>query len=197
MRVYELRVDLTRSYKQYESDKVGVSILTEEGDDLVELLKVTKRFLLGEEVKGLKAGQQIISSDQLSLPLETPTPKETEGEVKPTPAKEKKVKEEPKKDELKVEEPKVEQPKVEQPKREEKPKVDKKPKAVKAIQYDRNNETHKKHVGVLLNDIDPNWRTTGMQKAVAASKALEGSDFMDSSGEIVASFKESLAELMK
>jgi hypothetical protein len=57
-------------------------------------------------------------------------------------------------------------------------------------------DVHKKHLGQLLDKIKPEWRKKNMTEAIAASKALEKTDFMDSKGNILESFENSLTQLM-
>ena len=179
MKVFQTKVEMKRSYKQYESDTVSLESMFEEGDDVVSCISLLKKACLGEEVEGLKAGT--LGDTGFSSSNTTPPPKQ-----------------EPKKKEPKAEEPKKKEPKAEEPKKKE-PKAEE-PKKVKAkskhILYNRMDDVHKKHLGQLLDKIKPEWRKKNMTEAIAASKALEKTDFMDSKGNILESFENSLTELM-
>jgi len=189
MKVFQTKVEMKRSYKQYESDTVSLESMFEEGDDVVSCISLLKKACLGEEVEGLKAGT--LGDTGVSSSNTTPPPKQE------TKNKEPKA-EEPKKKEPKAEEPKKKEPKAEEPKKKE-PKAEE-PKKVKAkskhILYNRMDDVHKKHLGQLLDKIKPEWRKKNMTEAIAASKALEKTDFMDSKGNILESFENSLTELM-
>jgi len=169
MKVFQTKVEMKRSYKQYESDTVSLESMFEEGDDVVSCISLLKKACLGEEVEGLKAGT--LGDTGVSSSNTTPPPKQ----------------------ETKNKEPKAEEPKKKEPKAEE-------PKKVKAkskhILYNRMDDVHKKHLGQLLDKIKPEWRKKNMTEAIAASKALEKTDFMDSKGNILESFENSLTELM-
>ena len=169
MKVFQTKVEMKRSYKQYESDTVSLESMFEEGDDVVSCISLLKKACLGEEVEGLKAGT--LGDTGVSSSNTTPPPKQ-----------------EPKKKEPKAEEPKKKEPKAEEPK-----KVKAKS---KHILYNRMDDVHKKHLGQLLDKIKPEWRKKNMTEAIAASKALEKTDFMDSKGNILESFENSLTELM-
>ena len=179
MKVFQTKVEMKRSYKQYESDTVSLESMFEEGDDVVSCISLLKKACLGEEVEGLKAGT--LGDTGVSSSNTTPPPKQ-----------------EPKKMEPKAEDPKKKEPKAEEPKKKE-PKAEE-PKKVKAkskhILYNRMDDVHKKHLGQLLDKIKPEWRKKNMTEAIAASKALEKTDFMDSKGNILESFENSLTELM-
>jgi hypothetical protein len=48
----------------------------------------------------------------------------------------------------------------------------------------------------MLDKNFPNWRKELMTKAVNASKALEGKDFMDNTGNLLPEFEKELKSLM-
>jgi len=206
MRVFELRMDLKRQHKQYESDLIGISVMLEDGDYVHEVMSVARRVCLGEEVPGLRGGS-------LSLPLnQTEMVLPTKEALKQAPTKEEPVKAEPAKKAApkketpakeaapaKTEEPAKEEPAKEEPIKEEPAKAEpaKKAKPSKAIAYDRNSDVHKKHFGAMLDKHFPNWRKELMTKAVTASKTLEGKDFMDNTGNLLPEFEKELLGLMK
>ena len=159
MKVFQTKVEMKRSYKQYESDTVSLESMFEEGDDVVSCISLLKKACLGEEVEGLKAGT--LGDTGVSSSNTTPPPKQ----------------------ETKNKEPKAEEPKKVKAKS-------------KHILYNRMDDVHKKHLGQLLDKIKPEWRKKNMTEAIAASKALEKIDFMDSKGNILESFENSLTELM-
>lgn len=183
MKIFEVRVDITRQLKQYESDKVGVSAILEDGDDVCQVIQDCKKICEGQilEVKGTSTTK--VDVKQLELPIENKPEIRVKPEAKKAPA------------------PKVEEVKAEEPKKEEPKKVKKEaaPKKPKNITYSRENDLHKKHVGQFLDDKYMTWRKDPKVKAAAveASKAMEGKEFMNSSGEIIEEFKTSFTETLE
>jgi outer membrane biosynthesis protein TonB len=182
MKIFEIRVDITRQFKQYESDKVGVSAILSEGEDVHEAILKMKKICLGEAVS--IEGTEVIKEEvkQMELPIAKEEPK---------------VKKEVKKETKKVERPKVEEPKAEEVKeevKEEEPKVKKEVKkpVSKNIAYDRANDLHKKHVGTFLDSKYPTWRKDEKVKsaAVTTSQLMAGKDFMSASGTVLPEFVE-------
>lgn len=192
MKIFEVRVDLTRQLKQYESDKIGVSAVLEEGEDVHTAINALRDVCLGKLVQGLKGGDKVevevttVDKNQVELPIQEPTPAKPKPKAKAKP------------EQVRVETPKVEEVKVEEVKVEVKAEPKVKVKA-KEISYDRGSDLHKKHVGKLLDSLYSDWRKD-VKKLEAAKKvsiAMEGRNFMDASGEIVDSFrKEFTSEMM-
>lgn len=74
-----------------------------------------------------------------------------------------------------------------------KKKLVKKPQA-----YERTNDTHKDIFSGLLKEVAPNWKKDEKSKKLAksASVKLEGQNFLDADGEVVATFKQSVKKHM-
>jgi hypothetical protein len=191
MKIFEARVELTRQLKQYESDKVGLSGVIEDGDNVLECIEVLKQLCLGNQVDNIPGGgKSEVSLKQLELPIE-----KAPIAAKKAPTTKKATEEKPKVEEAKVEEAstKAEETKVEEPKKK------KAAPASKFIVYDRQNDLHKKHVGTLLDNNFHGWRKDDKLKEICknVSVQLEGKDLMDSKGEILQSFIEELVKAVK
>lgn len=78
---------------------------------------------------------------------------------------------------------------------EEKPKTKKKAKGASA--YDRTDDTHKKLFSEKLDQKFPDWRTKKSKMAKLASSKLNGTDFLDSDGDVIPEFVAALVKLMK
>lgn len=72
-----------------------------------------------------------------------------------------------------------------------------KQKAAKATPYDRTNDTHKNLVSQLVKSIDPLFMKKNKEESQAMSKKLNGSDFLDADGGVLASFKKTVQTTMK
>lgn len=68
----------------------------------------------------------------------------------------------------------------------------------KTSNYSRSNETHKAMFADALNNSFPSWKKTdaGKSKAKKLSQDLDGTEFLDASGEILESFLDAMAEGM-
>lgn len=68
----------------------------------------------------------------------------------------------------------------------------------KAQSYARDNDTHKEIFSGVLKAVAPQWKKDAASKKRAkdASVKLEGSDFLDAEGEVLASFKQSVKKHM-
>lgn len=182
----------------YESEDIGVDVSVEEGENPSECLKAAMDFVSS------KGGSPVM-------------------EEKPVVAAKKKVeKAEPKKEAEQLElaaaeheetvatmapAPKVEEKERQKPgrKREKELPVTPEEKAthrtvvktnIKSTVYDRNLDLHKKLVAELLDASYPNWKANP-SKAKEASIKLEGKEFLDNEGIILAEFKALFAEAMK
>jgi hypothetical protein len=175
MKIFEVRVDLTRQKKQYESDKVGVSAILDEGEDVYEVISSMKSICLGQysDKKGTS-----VSKSEVKVEEKKAVEKKVEAE-----------KATPKKETVSVEREKATPPVKEVVKKKAPSK-----KTAKNIEYDRSNDLHKKHVGVLLDKKFPSWRKDPKVHAAAVetSKTLAGKPFMSSKGDILPEFTEGL-----
>jgi hypothetical protein len=86
------------------------------------------------------------------------------------------------------EEEEVEEAEEEPEEEEEKPKAKKF--RSKAATYDRTNEVHREIFADLIKGIDPKWNATDVKKARAkkVSQLMNGEEFLDAEGEVLASF---------
>jgi outer membrane biosynthesis protein TonB len=182
MKIFEIRVDVTRQPKDFEPIKIGLSAHLSEGEDAYTAIQRMKKlcFEQKDEVEGTEVIKEEVK--QMELPIVKEEPK---------------VKKEVKKETKKVERPKVEEPKAEEVKeevKEEAPKVKKEVKkpVSKNIAYDRANDLHKKHVGTFLDSKYPTWRKEEKVKsaAVMTSQLMAGKDFMSASGTVLPEFVE-------
>lgn len=173
MKITEMRVDVTLNKGNFENEKIGVTAIVEESDNVLAL----RKHLL-DLCKGVDS--------ELDLPIEKAI-KEVE-KVKEKKSKKEKAEE---KDEV-VEETivKVETSTEEEPVIEEKPKEEKKSKKTKVVytKYDRNLKLHKELFANMATEIFGDWKSISA-KVKAASMLLEKTDFLDENGEILESFK--------
>lgn len=176
----------------YEHEELKVSIVVDEDDDInfeIESLKslVHKHLGIIEEDK-----------NQLPLPIQKSVKeadKAIEAPKKEEPIEDKvkeEVKEEPK---AKKGRPKSETPKP--PVSVSKPETVPVKKPVKETNYDRSLDVHKNLLGQFLDKAYPKWRVAeNLKKASEASKALNGTPFLDAEGNILESFKAEFSKLM-
>lgn len=68
----------------------------------------------------------------------------------------------------------------------------------KSQNYNRGIEQHKEIFSGVLRSVSPDWKKSDVlkQKAKKTSEALEGTEFLDENGEVVASFKAEVKKLM-
>jgi type IV secretory pathway VirB10-like protein len=172
----------------YEHSELKVSIAINEEDDInfeIESLKSLVHKHLG-----------IIEEDKNQLPLPIEKAKKP---VEKTVAAVEKPKEEVAvnnelKDEVKAEE---KEKKTEAKAKKSAPETKPVKKISKATVYDRALDTHKNLLGSFLDKKYPKWRTSdSLKKAAEASKALNGTDFLDENGEILDSFKLAFSNYM-
>lgn len=97
-------------------------------------------------------------------------------------------------DEGNDEEPQARRGKKKSSKKVSKKKAGKKAFKSKPQAYDRENDTHKEIFSGVLKAVAPTWKKDAKLKAKAKSTSvkLEGSDFLDGDGEVLASFKQSV-----
>lgn len=195
LKVNEIRVDLTRSAgeNKFEFDKIGLTAIPDEGSCIAECIHEMKRLILTDipnpAVTGTKTVKEEVKAPTESSKSSTVKDRASknqkvdkgEGQVSetqdPGPSKTFETEEEAKAE--------VEKAKKDLEKKEKKTKVKGKPTA-----YDRTLETHKKLLTDFLNTAKPGWNLPErIKKAGDASKALNGTDFQDSEGEILESFK--------
>lgn len=69
----------------------------------------------------------------------------------------------------------------------------------KAQTYNRGIEQHKEIFSKLLGSINPSWKQSDKTKALAksASSDMEGKEFLDENGEVVATFKVAVSKIFK
>lgn len=171
MKTTEIRYDYTFNKGNYESEKIGATVAPVLETDTAERLLAYAKAI----VHGYVTGNNYVA-DPKQMELE-PIVEEKEEPKKKT--KSKKV--------AKAVEEKVEE-KVEEV--EEKPAA----KVKGATPYNRADALHKKLIGELLDRECPNWKKEG--KGLAASKAMEGKDFLDRDGQILPSFSKELSKVL-
>ena len=211
MKIFEIKVEITKNLGNYENEKVGLSAQVEEGESAQSCISRLKDIAWGRESKE-PVQMELIPAAKTT---ETKTVETKAPETKPKETKKPKAKEEAKveekaaptevKEEAKVEEkaapPEVETKKTDEEKAEKPPVKEEvaEPKGrarLKASSYDRSNELHKKFIGEFLDKEFPTWRTD-TSKARKASEILNGKDFLDAEGMMLESFKEEFRKIMK
>jgi len=169
-RIAEISYMKRTNLGNYEHEEITATVVLDEGDDAEQSLVDLKAFVAGEK-------------------KETPAPKTV------APKKSKAIEKEEEIEEIEevVEEDEEEEVK---PKAKAKTTPAPKKKKSKATPYDREEELHKTIFGDCLTEINKKWRTDKKLKlkAQAASRVLNGADFLDADGEVLESFKESLED---
>tara|TARA_R110000851_G_scaffold51546_1_gene122276 strand:- start:287 stop:895 length:609 start_codon:yes stop_codon:yes gene_type:complete len=199
MRVYEVRVDLTRKVADYESDRIGISALLDEGEDAIAAIRTIKGDILadfrGESPTGImEFSTSVVEKEAAPVAKEeaapkkkkaAPAKKKVEGKTVPVVAEEEPTSEVETAIEKDKEEVKKEAVKKKAPAK----------KKTKTTPYDRSNDIHKKLLGMELDAGFEGWRKDAnlKKKCVAASHSLEGTDFLDEFGAVLESFKEALS----
>ena len=172
----EIKYEYKKNTGNWEHELIGASAIVKEGQSPLEVLEALKSLVHGKEMA--------------ETPAEVVAKPEVKEDAKPAKAAKAKKTAAPETT-TKVEETVKEATPV----KSEEPAPKKKVIKVAAT-YDRANDLHKKLVGEILDLEYPDWRKD-KQKAIEASKAMEGKDFMDSEGLILPSFKSAFKELMK
>ena len=172
----------------YEHSELKVSTIVKEDQDInieIERLKMLVHCHLGIQED---------NKDQLLLPIEKankPVEKTVAAVEKP---KEKVAVKEELKEEIKYE---AKEKKTEAKTKKSTPETKPVKKLNKATVYDRALDTHKNLLGSFLDKKYPKWRNAdSLKKAAEASKALNGSDFLDENGEILEAFKLAFSNFM-
>lgn len=198
-----LRYLRRKNLGNYEHEELEVTTAVQENENGQSVMNELKEFVLvnlglaspkaqtAEDKKVEAPKNKTETKGEPSSPDKKPlvadgttTPKE--GEKTPAPKEEKK--------EEKKEEPKKEEPKKEEPKKETKARIKKATSSV----YNREDETHKALIGQFLDGEFKTWRTKNeLPKASAASKALNGKEFLDAEGKILEAFKVEFRSFMK
>ncbi len=172
----------------YEHSELKVSTIVKEDQDInIEIERL--KFLVHSHL-----GIEEADKNQLPLPIE-----KAKKPVEKTVAAVEKPKEEVAvnnelKDEVKAE---AKEKKTEAKAKKTAPETKPVKKISKATVYDRALDTHKNLLGSFLDKKYPKWRTSdSLKKAAEASKALNGTDFLDENGEILESFKLAFSNYM-
>ena len=160
----------------YESEDISVSANLEEGS-VAELIEHLKGLVHGKPSNPVADTTSPVASEPKAEPAKVDTPpKKAAPKAKKAAAVEA----------------------VEETKEVETLPTKAEPKTVKkvATPYDRTNDLHKKLIGEILDKEFAGWRKSS-GRAKDASAEMNGKDFLDNEGLILASFKESFRELMK
>lgn len=192
-----------RNLGQYEHTELEVTDVVTDRSKLTstikEVMATVRDALYGMgEFAETKTSETAV--DKVTKPKKEEVAKKSEESKTETPKQGEVVKpeEKPQVEEKKVEETKVEE-KKEEPKKTAAPKKEttRVTKASKNTAYDRVLDTHKNNLGVYLDAAYPNWRhKDNIKKASDASKALQGTEFLDAEGNILDSFKEAFSKYM-
>lgn len=172
----------------YEHSELKVSTIVKEDQDInleIERLKFLVHTHLGIEET---------DKNQLTLPIEV-AKKSVDKAIEPVEkVKEKVAVKEELKEEVKTDN---KEKKIEVKAKKSAPETKPVKKISKATAYDRALDTHKNLLGSFLDKKYPKWRTSdSLKKAAEASKALNGTDFLDENGEILDSFKLAFSNYM-
>ena len=199
-RVTEAKFNRRYNVGQYEHEDYTLTAVLDEGDDTLLVLNSLKKSIAS------------------AFGGETETTSETIAEVEKPKRKSRAKKEEP--EEEAVEEEAVEEGEEpedldpedleeEEEEEEEEEVVEEKPAKAKAKgkrgfkkkdqPYSRSSEQHKEIFSNVLKAISPDWKKSPASKTKAkeASQSMEGKDFLDETGEVIASFKAEVKKLMK
>lgn len=187
MKVTEIIYNRRFKTGDYGHSDYTVTAEMEEGESVSEAFGVLQAEILTAE-----NGPEKKAANPVGRPKKVKEVKEVEKAKEPVVEKVAEEAVEEVEEETVVEEEVIEEEKVEE---EVKPVQKKK----KGTAYNRNDETHKAIVAKQLGIIHKGWNKDPETKAKGqkASKALDGSDFLDSDGQILPSFVASLKKLMK
>lgn len=168
----------------YEHEELKVSAAIDEGESFDACFATLKEMV--DSALGIKE----INKEQLVLPI-----KQVEEKVVKPVKKHEEVVSDDNKLEEKIED-KAEKKKG--AKKASKPETVPAKKPIKETSYDRSLNTHKNLLGLFLDKSYPKWREAeSLNKAIEASKSLNGKPFLDEAGEILPSFKESFSQFME
>lgn len=67
----------------------------------------------------------------------------------------------------------------------------------KATAYNRKDDMHKTIVGKMLTKAFPDWKKKLLKNAQEASKKMEGKDFLDNEGNVLATFEKEFKKMMR
>ncbi len=199
-----VKYEYTFNKGNYESEKIGIELSPDEGVSASEALAEAKAFVHeGQEVEnaGKKTSQKNkhtndAPSRKSKAQKEEADEEAGDDEVEITEEDDEAAEEKPKTKGKKTAAKKVvEEPKEDEEQEEEKPKTKKKARGASA--YDRTDDTHKKLFSEKLDQKFPDWRTKKSKMAKLASSKLNGTDFLDSDGDVIPEFVAALVKLMK
>lgn len=183
----EVRIDATINMGNYSSEKIGVTYVMGENEDIFKTIAMCKDVVYGKAV----VTNVDVVTEQKTAPA-TATEKKAPATVTKkkdvAPTTEKKVLAEtaaaPVAEENKAEEVATEQKTAPEPKRN----IAK----VKNTVYNRGSEDHKRLLSAFLDKAFPNWKSKEyIKKASEISASLsEKEDFLDGEGVILESFKQ-------
>lgn len=172
---------------QYESEEYTLEANIDEGENAIDVLKALKA-----EVAAAHAGEEAPEKEE-----EKPAAKKAKAKKEAPPVEEDDSDDDDSDDDDDKEEEPVEKKSklapVKSPAAPTKKGFKKKPQS-----YNRDNEQHKEIFSTLLKEVAPEWKKSdaGKAKAKTSSVKMVGKDFLDSSGEVLSSFKAEVKKLM-
>ena len=171
MTITEIKYGYTFNRGDYQAERIDVSASLLESEDPATVLESLKRFVHdGHSMKQLP----LVPQDQSPAVSEEPAAAK-KRKPRTSPEAKEAAKEERLKEEAKV----INKEYVE---------------AKKSAPYDRKLDVHKKFFGEMLLKFDPNWKTSGLDRAKKISEEMQGIPFLDHEGLVLESFREEMAK---
>lgn len=195
MKVSEARFQKRYNVAQYEHEEYSLTAVVDEDESAVEVLAQLKADIQ-EAYDGAASGNAEPEPEEEK-------PKKKKSKAKAEESEDEESAEDQETDEAteeeESEETESEETEETEGEEDEKPVKAKKGFKKKPQAYQRSNETHKDiFTSRVLKAVAPDWKKTTESKAKAkkVSMKLEGEDFLDESGEVLASFKAAAKKLM-
>jgi outer membrane biosynthesis protein TonB len=184
-------ITYTRKYNlgNYESEDYTITAVIEKGDDELSVFEDLKALIKAASAGGGGTPEEAEEEVEEEVEEEEIVEEDEEDE-------EEEIVEEDEEDEVEEDEEEVEE---EKPKRAtKKAPTSKKSFKKKPEVYQRTNSTHKDIFAETLKTVAPDWKKTTASKAKAkeASLEMEGKDFLDDKGNVLAAFKTAVKKLM-
>ena len=189
----EVRIDATTNLGNYNSEKIGVTYVMADGEDIFGAIKMCKDVVYGRAVASNV--EVVVDQKSTATAVEKKTPatatKKKEAPAAATTATE------PKQEETKTEEAQAQATETKEaaPTATAKRNIAK----VKNTVYNRNNEEHKRLLSAFLDKAFPTWKSKDSIKKASeiSSKLSEKEDFIDGEGVILESFKQKFLDGLK
>ncbi len=191
-------VKFTRRYTtdvNYEFEEYELTATLQDGESAMGLVAQLKA-----DVEAAHAGEvpQPVSPAKSAAGKKTKVKAEPEEEEEETEEEDEQAEEAEEEDETAEEEEEEEDPKPKKSASKPAPGPGSKKFKKKVQDYQRANETHKEIFSGVLKAVAPNWKKSFESKALAkkVSQKMEGAEFLDESGEVYPSFKETVRKAM-